>query len=88
MTPMEALLSGCGVLVNDDPAMRTLALGDGVEELAVTPERLRDRLEALAADPTARAALAERGRRVAVDLPTWEDHLDVVEGVLAEAARG
>lgn len=88
MTPMEALLCGCGVLVNDDPAMRTLALGDGVDELAVTPERLRERLEALAADPAARADLVARGQRVAASIPTWEDNLDVLEAELREAARG
>ncbi len=88
MTPMEALLSGCAVLVNEDPSLRALGLGAGVEELVVTPERLRERLSGLAHDPAALEALRARGQEVARTIPTWEDHLDALESVLDEAARG
>jgi D-inositol-3-phosphate glycosyltransferase len=85
MTPMEALLCGAAVVVNDDPAMRALGLEDGVDELAVTPEALREHLIGLAEDPEALADLRARGQEAAATIPTWEDHLDVLEGVLAEA---
>ena len=88
MTPMEALLSGCAVLVRDDPSIRALGLGDGVEELAMTPESLRARLLELAEDPAALADLRARGQQVARTIPTWDDHLEVLESVLREAAAG
>ncbi|MDP9821750.1 glycosyltransferase family 4 protein [Nocardioides massiliensis] len=87
LTPMEALLSGCAVLVNDDPAMRALGLGDGVEELAMTPARLRAALVDLIDRPGAVAELAARGRVVAAGLPTWEEHLDALETVLESVRR-
>jgi glycosyltransferase involved in cell wall biosynthesis len=86
MTPMEALLCGCAVVVNVDPSMRALGLGDGVEELTVSPELLSERLTALAQDPAALADLRARGQEVARTIPTWDDHLDVLEQVLGEAA--
>ena len=85
MTPMEALLCGAAVIVNADPAMRALGLGDGVEELAITPETLRDRLGELAREPDAVEALAARGQAVAGTIPTWETYLDVFEAELAAA---
>ncbi len=85
MTPMEALLSGCAVLVNADPAMRALGLGDGVREVAMRPEALRACLAELAGNPDAVAALAGRGGEVARTLPTWEQHLDTLESVLSAA---
>ena len=87
MTPMEGLLSGCAVLVNDDPSMRALDLGDGVEELAMSAARLRLRLTELARNADARAALAARGRAVAAGLPTWDDHFEVLEEILVSATR-
>lgn len=88
MTPMEALLCGAAVVVNDDPAMRALGLGDGVEELAVAPGALAATLTGLARDDARREALRERGRAVAGTIPTWDDHLDTLESVLQEVARG
>ncbi len=88
MTPMEALLCGAAVLVNDDPSMRALGLGAGVEELRVTPEALRERLTDLARDPVALEELTARGREVAGTIPTWEDYLDVFESELAAALAG
>jgi glycosyltransferase involved in cell wall biosynthesis len=87
MTPMEALLCGAAVVVNVDPAMRALGLGDGVVELAVTPESLRECLTRLAQAPDALEALKARGQQVAGTIPTWDDHLGVLEGELLEAAR-
>jgi glycosyltransferase involved in cell wall biosynthesis len=87
MTPMEALLCGAAVIVNDDPSMRALGLGEGVLELAVTPDSLRDRLTELARDAQSLDDLTARGRRVAGTIPTWEDYLDVFEAEL-ESARG
>ncbi len=84
MTPMEALLSGCAVLVRDDPSIRALGLGDAVEELSMEPERLRARLRELAEDPSSVADLQSRGRAIAAVIPTWTDHLNVLEGVLRE----
>ena len=86
MTPMEALLSGCAVLVNDDPSLRALGLGAGVQELPMTPEGLSRCLEELAADPEAVRSLAARGQQVAAVLPTWDQHLEVLDAVLVEAA--
>ena len=88
MTPMEALLCGAAVVVNEDPAMRALGLGAGVDELAVTADALRARLTELARDTEAREALRKRGQEVAGSIPTWDDYLDVLEGVLAEAVGG
>ncbi|WP_148572991.1 glycosyltransferase family 4 protein [Nocardioides caldifontis] len=87
MTPMEALLSGCAVLVNDDPAMRALGLGDGVEELAMTPERLRSRLAALAQDPASLRALTARGQAAVGRIPTWSEYVRRFEATIGEAAR-
>ncbi len=84
MTPMEALLSGCAVLVRDDPSIRALGLGDAVEELSMEPERLRARLRELAEDPSSVADLQSRGRAIDAVIPTWTDHLHVLEGVLRE----
>jgi glycosyltransferase involved in cell wall biosynthesis len=86
MTPMEALLCGAGVVVNADPAMRALGLGGAVEELAVTPDSLRDLLSELAKDPDALEALRARGREVAETIPTWETYLDDFESELVTAA--
>jgi glycosyltransferase involved in cell wall biosynthesis len=88
MTPMEALLCGSAVVVNDDPAMRALGLGDGVEELAVTPESLRQRLSELARDDEALEALRTRGQAVAGTIPTWDSYLDVLEDVLHDVVTG
>jgi glycosyltransferase involved in cell wall biosynthesis len=85
MTPMEALLCGDAVVVNADPAMRALGLGDGVVELAVSPEALREVLTGLAQDPEALDRLRLRGQQVAGTIPTWEDYLDVFEAELGEA---
>src|SRR5690606_23948730 len=85
LTPMEALLSGCAVLVNDDPAMRALGLGDAVTELAMTPDRLRAALTDLAERPDALAERAAAGRAVARTLPSWADHLDALETELRAA---
>ncbi len=85
MTPMEALLSGCAVLVNDDPALRALGLGDGVRTLPMSADALRLCLAELATDPAAVRELAARGQEVARALPTWADHLDSLEGVLRTA---
>jgi D-inositol-3-phosphate glycosyltransferase len=87
MTPMEAMLSGCAVLVNDDPAMRALHLADGVEELAMTADRLKSRLTTLARDPEALEALRARSREVAMRLPTWDTYLAILEEVLAQTPR-
>ena len=87
MTPMEALLSGCAVLVNDDPSLRALGLGEGVQELSMSPDRLRRCLTELARSPEAVRALALRGREVARTLPTWEQHLQALETVLRSATE-
>ncbi|GGO71857.1 glycosyltransferase family 4 protein [Nocardioides deserti] len=88
MTPMEALLSGCAVVVNKDPAMRALGLGDGVLEIAMTAESLRECLVTLVGRPGAVRELASRGRRVADEVPTWVQHLDELETVLVAAVGG
>lgn len=88
MTPMEALLSGCAVLVNDDPALRALRLGDGARTLAMTADTLRACLAELASDPVAVLGLAARGQQVARTLPTWADHLDVLDEVLRSSVAG
>jgi hypothetical protein len=88
MTPMEALLCGEAVVVNADPAMRALGLGDGVVELEVSPDSLRDLLTDLARDPVALDTLRTRGQEVARTIPTWNAHLDVLEAVLEEVAGG
>jgi D-inositol-3-phosphate glycosyltransferase len=85
MTPMEALLSGCAVLVNDDPALHALGLGDGVRTLPMSAEVLRSCLTELAADPAAVRDLAARGQEVARMLPTWSDHVDELEALLRSA---
>jgi D-inositol-3-phosphate glycosyltransferase len=85
MTPMEALLSGCAVLVNDDPALQALGLADGVRTLPMSAESLRACLTELAADPAAVRDLAARGQNVARTLPTWSDHVDELEAVLRSA---
>lgn len=87
MTPMEALLSGCAVLVNDDPSLRALGLGDGVQELAMSPDGLRRCLTELAHSPDAVRSLASRGSEVARTLPTWEQHLEALESLLRAAAE-
>jgi D-inositol-3-phosphate glycosyltransferase len=86
MTPMEALLSGCAVLVNDDPALHALGLGDGVRTLRMSAEILRACLTELAEDPAAVRDLAANGQEVARTLPTWRDHVDKLEAVLRSAA--
>jgi D-inositol-3-phosphate glycosyltransferase len=85
MTPMEALLSGCAVLVNDDPALFALGLGDGVRTLPMSAEILRGCLTELATDPAAVRDLAARGQEVAQTLPTWSDHVDELDAVLRSA---
>lgn len=87
MTPMEALLSGCAVVVNDDPAIRALGLGAGVREVAMGVDSLRACLTELAADRTALDALRARGREVAGALPTWQEHLEALQEELRSAAR-
>lgn len=85
MTPMEAVLSGCAVLVNRDPAMRALDLGDGVEELAMTTTVLQERLVELARDPAALADLRHRAREAARAVPGWDEYLDTFEDVVRSA---
>jgi D-inositol-3-phosphate glycosyltransferase len=86
MTPMEALLSGCAVLINDDPALHALGLGEGVRTLPMSAESLRASLTDLAADPAAVRDLAASGQEVARTLPTWRDHVEELEAVLRSAA--
>lgn len=85
MTPMEALCSGCAVLVSDDPAMQALGLGPAVRTVPVSTGQLRTTLAQLAGDPNALAALREGARRVADALPTWEEHVDTLENLLRSA---
>lgn len=85
MTPMEALLSGCTVLVNDDPAMHALGLGAAVRSLPMTPQTLRSGLVELA--HAGRVDGPEEQRlRVVDELPGWADYLDVLEGAMCEVA--
>lgn len=87
MTPMEALLSGCAVLVNDDPAMHALGLGDGVRVVPMTTEGLRETLDELARNPGSVDALRNAGARITDGLSTWQEHLDLLEAELRSAAR-
>ena len=86
MTPMEALLSGCAVLVNDDPAMHALGLGPGVRVLPMSAESLRSSLHELATDADAVEVLRSRGREVSETLPDWVDYVDTLEQVMRSAA--
>ncbi len=88
MTPMEALCSGCAVLVNDDPAMQALGLGSAVRTLPMSPGTLRTTLDQLAGDENQVVALREEGRRVAESLPTWDEHLDTLENLLRAVNGG
>lgn len=85
MTPMEALLSGCAVVVNDDPAMHALGLGDGVQVVPMTPGTLRACLTELARSPERMRSQVARGREVARTVPTWQRHVDELESVLTGA---
>lgn len=86
MTPMEAALSGCCVLVRDEPALRDLDLGDGVSYLSMQPDALAAELARLAADPAAIREGAERATRAAAAIPTWDDYVDGFVAVLHEIA--
>ena len=82
MTPMEGMLSGCCVLLRDDPALRGLDLGDGVSYLDMTPASLAAELTRLSADPEAIRAGAERAVRAGAHIPTWDEHADSFAAVL------
>ncbi|MGL5810690.1 MAG: glycosyltransferase family 4 protein [Nocardioides sp.] len=88
LTVLEAMYSGTGVLLNDDPAMRTLGVGgDGVRWTPVNsdPAALRTELRALAADPRRLADMGEAAARAAADAFSWDHHVTSLRGVLTEA---
>ncbi len=86
MTPMEAMLSGCCVLLRDDPALRALGIDEGVTFVEMDPAQLAAQLSRLAADPESIREGAARAIRAAAAIPTWEEHADSFAVVLREIA--
>lgn len=95
MVLLEAMAMGVPVVSFDCPTGPRELITDGVSGLLVRPEdvgSLAAAIDRLATDPSARAALAERGRVVAARyspeavLPLWSELLDSV--VLSRSHQG
>ena len=86
MTPMEAMLSGCCVLLRDDPALRALGLDDGVMYLEMTSAGLAAGLSRLAADRAAVEEGSARAIRAAAGIPSWDEYADSFAALLREIA--
>jgi glycosyltransferase involved in cell wall biosynthesis len=98
-TTLEALLSGCPVMVLKGASLGVLEYIDerseaGREEVVLeatdpTSDALEEALRRLADDGDLRELLAKRGREVAAAFPTWDEHAGEVMNILeAVASRG
>jgi glycosyltransferase involved in cell wall biosynthesis len=88
LTVLEAMNSGVGVLLNEDPGLRALGVGGaGVRWLPMDHQSLRTELGALAADRHALTAMGQEAVATAADSFSWDHHVAELQRVFADSCK-
>lgn len=86
LTVLEAMNSGVGVLLNDDPGLHALGVGgDGVRWLAMDQPRLHRELKVLADQPSVLTDMGEAAASTAADSFSWDHHVEELQRLMARS---